>query len=171
MSLLDAIVIKRVANAVAQPPHSASAYPQGHVPGSSSSNLQVYPPTLPPRPNSAPYGSYEYDEYAPEPPAYTPAPPPPLPQRYAPPPQQQLYAPPLPPRTAPAGPLSRPLVLPQTSHSSQAPFVRGYSSELAVSGIPLDEWIGFVDDLNLTIVPNPELFAVQRASRIAGLFV
>ncbi|KAL1410453.1 hypothetical protein Q8F55_004464 [Vanrija albida] len=139
MSLLESIVIKRVANAVAQPPHSASAYPAGH---------SGYP--------QQPYSGY-YDHAGPsQPPAYEAA------QRFPPAP----YPPPPAPR-----PLTRPLVLPQTTHSPQAPFVRGYSSDLAALGVPLEAFVAFVDELNCTIVPSAELFAVQKAARIGGLFV
>lgn len=69
------------------------------------------------------------------------------------------------------GPLRRPFALPQTSAGSAAPFLRGYSRDLEQAGVAERDVIQFIDALNLTIVPNPEMQLVGTAAGLAGWFM
>lgn len=64
--------------------------------------------------------------------------------------------------------LSLPFAIPQTSPGTGVPFLRAYSSALSYSGIDCDQFITFVDTLNSTIVPNPEMQLASSAAGLAG---
>ncbi|KAI5479931.1 hypothetical protein MNV49_002221 [Pseudohyphozyma bogoriensis] len=76
-----------------------------------------------------------------------------------------------PPTTMPPGPLRRPIALPQTGTSSASPFLRGFSTDLEDAGVCQREFMTFVDALNVTIIPNPEVQIAAKAAGIAGWFV
>lgn len=69
------------------------------------------------------------------------------------------------------GPLQRPFALPQTGAGSSAPFMRGFSDDLSRAGVSQRAFIQFVDALNLTLVPNPEMQLAGTAAGLAGWFV
>lgn len=48
--------------------------------------------------------------------------------------------------------LALPLALPQISSSYDSPFLRAYSSELVRAGVQQDEWLRFIDGLNIAMV-------------------
>lgn len=56
-----------------------------------------------------------------------------------------------------SGPLSRPFAIPQTGAATSAPFLRGFSNDLADAGVEEGAFFRFLDALNLSIVPNPEM--------------
>ncbi|KAK4703607.1 hypothetical protein P7C70_g2610, partial [Phenoliferia sp. Uapishka_3] len=68
------------------------------------------------------------------------------------------------------GPLQRPFVLPQGTGSG-TPIVRGFGNELAAAGVSSREMIEFIDALNLTTIPNPEMQLANTAAGLAGWFV
>lgn len=56
------------------------------------------------------------------------------------------------------GTLPYPLCLPQIAGDEFAPFARGYSPALDEAvGLPMEEFVSFVDGLNLAIVASPPL--------------
>jgi hypothetical protein len=65
----------------------------------------------------------------------------------------------------------RPLVLPQIAFGDGAPFLRGYSDELAPFGIREREFFEVIDAINIAIVPSPENQIFQKGANIAGWFV
>jgi hypothetical protein len=48
--------------------------------------------------------------------------------------------------------LELPLCLPQTMSSFDAPFARAYSPDLAACGIQQEDWLNFLDELNIVMV-------------------
>jgi hypothetical protein len=71
----------------------------------------------------------------------------------------------------PGGPNFRPLALPQIGYGDGEPFLRGYSSDLGRYGVSEGEFIGLVDAINVSIVPNPENQIFQKGANIAGFFL
>ena len=67
--------------------------------------------------------------------------------------------------------LSRPVILPQLNFGDGVPFVRGYSDELLTLGVSERSFIEFIDALNVTEVPNPEMAIANKAMGLAGWFV
>ncbi|KAL8280202.1 hypothetical protein RQP46_007316 [Phenoliferia psychrophenolica] len=67
------------------------------------------------------------------------------------------------------GPLQRPFALPQSGAGSS--FLRGFSEDLARAGVSQHGFINFVDQLNITLIPNPEMQLAGTAAGLAGWFV
>ncbi|KAI5115805.1 hypothetical protein M0805_006524 [Coniferiporia weirii] len=65
-------------------------------------------------------------------------------------------------------PLALPLCLPQATSGTNALFVRAYSQELRSSGIEVDDWMRFIDGLNLAITASPPLRVVDVAGMVIG---
>ena len=61
--------------------------------------------------------------------------------------------------------LPLPLCIPQTGTTATAPFVRAYNPEI---GISVEEFMGFVDGLNLAMTSSPPLRIVDVAGQIIG---
>lgn len=57
-----------------------------------------------------------------------------------------------PPPPAAADPLPLPLALPQVRHSYDSAFLRAYNPDLEHSGIFQEDWLKFIDGLNIAIV-------------------
>ena len=64
-----------------------------------------------------------------------------------------LFRPPPPPPHS-VGTLALPIALPQTSSSPDAPFVRAYHQDWRNNGIEMEDWLRFVDGLNLSLVSS-----------------
>ncbi|KAF8307280.1 hypothetical protein DL93DRAFT_136346 [Clavulina sp. PMI_390] len=64
--------------------------------------------------------------------------------------------------------LSLPVALPQTRVAYDAPFVRGWNQELALSGVHQDEWLAFLDGLNIAMTTSPPLRVIGAAGQIIG---
>ncbi|KAI5117563.1 hypothetical protein M0805_004476 [Coniferiporia weirii] len=74
-------------------------------------------------------------------------------------------------RSPPSGgiqPLAMPLCLPQATSGPTSLFVRAYSRELQASGIEIDDWMRFVDGLNLAMTASPPLRVVDVAGMAIG---
>ncbi|KAI5117050.1 hypothetical protein M0805_007907, partial [Coniferiporia weirii] len=74
-------------------------------------------------------------------------------------------------RESPSGgvqPLALPLCLPQATSGANALFVRAYSQELRSSGIEVDDWMRFIDGLNLAMTASPPLRVVDVAGMVIG---
>ena len=65
----------------------------------------------------------------------------------------------------------KPMVLLQQDHGDGVPFIRGYSGELLRRGITEQEFLTFVDVLNTTRAPNPEMQIFQKTAVVASFFV
>jgi hypothetical protein len=78
-----------------------------------------------------------------------------------------LFHQPPPPQYA-TRPLSAPLVVPQDVPKFDAPFVRAYAPDATPSGIDRDEWLAFVDGLNMAMTTSPPLRVVDTAGKILG---
>lgn len=48
--------------------------------------------------------------------------------------------------------LSLPVVFPQTATRFDSPFARGYNDHMRYSGIEMNDWLKFVDGLNIAMV-------------------
>ncbi|KAI5121179.1 hypothetical protein M0805_005980 [Coniferiporia weirii] len=66
-------------------------------------------------------------------------------------------------------PLAVPLCIPQTTPGATTLFTRAYSPELQASGIEMDDWIKFIDALNLAHTASPPLRVVDMAGMVIGL--
>ncbi|KAI5121177.1 hypothetical protein M0805_005978, partial [Coniferiporia weirii] len=74
-------------------------------------------------------------------------------------------------RSPPSGgiqPLAMPLCLPQATSGPNSLFVRAYSQELQASGIEIDDWMRFIDGLNLAMTASPPLRVVDVAGMAIG---
>jgi hypothetical protein len=67
--------------------------------------------------------------------------------------------------------LSVPVALPQAGFGQGVPFVRAYSDQLEDAGILQRVFIEFLDNLNATVIPNPEAQIANKAAGLAGWFV
>ena len=67
--------------------------------------------------------------------------------------------------------LTVPLALPQTDFGKGVPFLGGYCSELECLGIAQRDFIRFVDELNASEIPNPEMALAGKAMGLASWFV
>ncbi|KAL5487557.1 hypothetical protein ACEPAI_5665 [Sanghuangporus weigelae] len=65
-------------------------------------------------------------------------------------------------------PLRLPLCLPQGTAGSNAAFIRGYSPELEASGVQMNDWMHFVDGLNIAMSASPPLRVVEFAGMVIG---
>lgn len=65
----------------------------------------------------------------------------------------------------------RPLALPQVTYGDGQPFLRGYSDELMLRGISEQTLLAILDDINVAIIPNPEVQIFQKGASIAGWFM
>ncbi|KAL5529953.1 hypothetical protein ACEPAF_6210 [Sanghuangporus sanghuang] len=65
-------------------------------------------------------------------------------------------------------PLRLPLCLPQGTAGSNAAFVRAYSPELQASGVEMNDWMHFVDGLNIAMSASPPLRVVEFAGMVVG---
>lgn len=69
--------------------------------------------------------------------------------------------------------LPLPAVFPQLTSSFRgpgfSPFSRGYAPALAGSGVPLGDWLAFVDGLNLAFTANPPLQILGLAGGMIGM--
>jgi hypothetical protein len=61
-----------------------------------------------------------------------------------------------PPPPASSEPLTLPLALPQINSNYDAPFLRAYNADLAKSGINQDDWLKFIDGLNVAMVGDKQ---------------
>lgn len=64
---------------------------------------------------------------------------------------EELFGP-VPPPPAEAQKLAAPLVLPQIATNYDSAFLRAYNPILEASGIFVDDWMKFIDGLNIAIV-------------------
>ncbi|KAL1738208.1 hypothetical protein HDZ31DRAFT_542, partial [Schizophyllum fasciatum] len=68
------------------------------------------------------------------------------------------------------GALPLPFCLPQISTGDGAPFARGYNETLhEAADLPMEDFLAFVDGLNLAIAASPPLRIVDLAGKILGL--
>lgn len=65
----------------------------------------------------------------------------------------------------------RTMALPQIAYGDGQPFLRAYSDELRCRGISMEIFIAVLDDINVAIIPNPEVQIFQKTAKIAGFFV
>ncbi|KAL5527873.1 hypothetical protein ACEPAG_6674 [Sanghuangporus baumii] len=65
-------------------------------------------------------------------------------------------------------PLRLPLCLPQGTAGSNAAFLRAYSPELQASGVQMNDWLHFVDGLNIAMSASPPLRVVELAGMVIG---
>ncbi|KAH8113843.1 hypothetical protein DFH11DRAFT_278873 [Phellopilus nigrolimitatus] len=65
-------------------------------------------------------------------------------------------------------PLRLPFCLPQMSSGGTSTFVRAYSRELHASGVKMDDWLRFIDGLNIAMTASPPLRIVDAAGLIIG---
>ncbi|THH06631.1 hypothetical protein EW145_g3965 [Phellinidium pouzarii] len=65
-------------------------------------------------------------------------------------------------------PLRLPLCVPQATAGATSLFTRAYTPELRASGVELDDWIHFVDALNIAMTASPPLRVVDAAGLIIG---
>ena len=63
------------------------------------------------------------------------------------------------------GPPILPLCIPQTGTNATSPFARGYHPGI---GISMEEFVGFVDGLNVAMTNSPPLRIVDMAGQIIG---
>lgn len=71
--------------------------------------------------------------------------------------------PPPPPTDANKQHLHVPVCLPQITGGYDSPFARGYNPQLAVSGIEENDWLRFLDSLNIAMVSDPDLIHHLKA--------
>ncbi|KAI5121178.1 hypothetical protein M0805_005979 [Coniferiporia weirii] len=75
-------------------------------------------------------------------------------------------------RSAPSDglrPLAMPFCIPQATSGHASLFTRAYSPELQASGIEMDDWIKFIDGLNLAMTASPPLRVVNFVGLVLGL--
>lgn len=66
--------------------------------------------------------------------------------------------------------LPQPFILPQLSNTFDSPYARGYSEALAdLAGISREDFIAFVDGLNLAVIASPPLQVVNAVGMIIGI--
>jgi hypothetical protein len=65
----------------------------------------------------------------------------------------------------------RPLILPQVAFGAGEHFLRGYSSEISRYGVPRDQLLRVIDEINIARTPNPEAQLFQKGANIAGWFL
>lgn len=65
--------------------------------------------------------------------------------------------------------LARPVVVPQVSSGIGKPFARAYSSALQSKGIGMQEFIEFIDNLNLVSTGSPPLQVLDLAGGVVGM--
>ncbi|KAL7420433.1 hypothetical protein Q5752_005404, partial [Cryptotrichosporon argae] len=139
-----------------------SGYGSSPYPGSQRPSPSPTPPALPPRRQPAPSGYIIDGPDGSQPPAY-----------------QSWVTSTLIPRsslsTSPTNGLpamlSAPVALPQLDLGDGVPFVRGYSAALGAFGISQPDFIRFVDAVNMSEVPNPEMAIAAKAMGLASWFV
>jgi hypothetical protein len=69
---------------------------------------------------------------------------------------------------SPSQRLDLPLCLPQTTSGYDSPFARAYNPQLEASGIEQDEWLKFLDALNIAMTASPPLRVVDMAGMVIG---
>ncbi|KAF8343179.1 uncharacterized protein EI90DRAFT_3115695 [Cantharellus anzutake] len=93
----------------------------------------------------------------------------PAPPRYTDEDVELLFRSPPPPAThAKSVPLPVPVVLPQDGTSWDSPFARGYHPDMRDSGIEMDDWLKFIDGLNIAIGASPPLRVIDLAGLVIG---
>lgn len=60
-------------------------------------------------------------------------------------------------------PLPLPVAVPQIASSYDSPFLRAYNPELERSGVEQEEWLRFVDGLNIAMVSTAVLSVIFNA--------
>ncbi|KAK5118720.1 hypothetical protein LTR85_007926 [Meristemomyces frigidus] len=64
--------------------------------------------------------------------------------------------------------LRRPVVIPQVEAGAGMPFTRAYAPALAEHGVSMDEFVSFVDNLNVMLASSPPLQVLDLAGGIVG---
>jgi hypothetical protein len=70
-----------------------------------------------------------------------------------------VFGTPPPPPDASRQLLQAPICLPQITGGYDSPFARAYNPQLAASGIELDEFLNFLDALNIAMARASQIFA------------
>ncbi|KAF7974311.1 hypothetical protein HWV62_12472 [Athelia sp. TMB] len=96
-------------------------------------------------------------------PPESPTPPPSYPDQEA----SPLFSP---PRPVPAHvtPLSRPMCLPQIASGFDAPFVRAHGPDAEAAGVSEEDWLAFIDALNIAMTASPPLRIVDLVGHVIG---
>lgn len=79
-----------------------------------------------------------------------------------------VYATPPPPSQYHRQRLQLPVCLPQVTGGYDSPFARGYNPQLAASGIDQDEFLKFLDALNIAMAASPPLRVIDTAGFVIG---
>ena len=75
-----------------------------------------------------------------------------------------VFGTPAPPPEVSRQPLQVPICLPQITGGYDSPFARAYNPHLAASGIEQDEFLNFLDALNIAMVRTSHVFAQSHSS-------